>query len=331
MEAVTTPVFQLPRSADIYLSDYETLLRDARDAAAAAGFRSSSYDLDCVYCGLGFAWNLAHVGTTGAWLSSLDPGTACHEFGHNFGLQHANAWSTSDFTTIGAGKNARYGNFFDTMGNGTSGSYPFGAYEKHLLGWIPDSGILTVISSGIYRVNCVDADTFEVDSQYGLRVNKDSTRDYWVELRQSQQDPQLRTGVLLYWSPWEMSEGGTELLDCSPGTYKEPTLQVGRTFYDLEKGLKIAPLRVNQTSPPSVDLQVEVIQTVTGTVRLTRAHSGNKGGGSQSLLIDSNVSDRLPSSGTLSITVPADGSYALWVQTSGKVQPSRLASDHRLG
>jgi len=51
------------------------------------------------------------------WLKSSSAGVADHEFGHNFGLWHANYFVPNDRdTVIGPGTNTEYGDVFDTMG-----------------------------------------------------------------------------------------------------------------------------------------------------------------------------------------------------------------------
>src|SRR6185503_9446030 len=104
-----TPLISLPRTKASYATndDDVDLLRDARAAAARAGFNPANYNLDCVHFKSIFAgWSgMAYIGNKGAWLQSAGSGVASHEFGHNYGLHHANFWKTTNGTVIGTGTN----------------------------------------------------------------------------------------------------------------------------------------------------------------------------------------------------------------------------------
>jgi hypothetical protein len=313
-QTTITPVLPLPQGSAFYQLNYLSLLADARAAALTAGFDTANFDLDCVFCGFAFSFNRAWIGQKGAWLSGLDTATACHEFGHNFGLNHANAWLATDFTTIGAGYNVEYGNWFDTMGYGPNG---FNALEKHLLGWLPDSAVTTVSSNGVYRIFGIDSSTLDSTSAYAIKIHKDDTRDYWIETRRPDADSQLSTGVLLTWSPWAESNGGTELLDCHPGTYRKPALQVGQSFYDLDAGVKITPLQVAEPVPGFADVQVEFIQTATADLALPQPDINGGTNASNPAAGASTLSGQTGTGGLTTLTVPADGDYTLWVLAEG--------------
>ncbi|MCI0537941.1 MAG: hypothetical protein L0Z50_22225, partial [Verrucomicrobiales bacterium] len=275
--AVTiAPVLTLPRPKSWYARQEEdatflrTLIEEARAAATAAGFDCASFDLDCVHLKSEvFANSRGYVGAKGALLQYRDAGLACHEFGHNLGLWHANAWKTSDGSIIGAGKNVEYGNPFDAMGGGQKSQ--FNACYKHQLNWLPDRFVQTIESEGIYRLYPFDVPTLADGLTYALRVRKDDQRDYWIEARQA-----LGTrGILVNWSPWGASAGGTQLLDMTPrseGGYYDAPLALGRSFYDPATGLKIIPLCLGGTTPESIDVLVKQVHDLTaeaesGTVR----------------------------------------------------------------
>ncbi|MFO1499168.1 MAG: choice-of-anchor Q domain-containing protein [Verrucomicrobiota bacterium] len=330
VQATITSVLALPGTVASYLANDQRLLSDARQVAGAAGYNLQQFDLDAILCGSLFRLNQAFIGTRGAWLSGVDPGTACHEFGHNLGLYHANAWVTSDGTVIGAGRNQEYGNRFDTMGSGSGLAYSFNAFEKHLLGWMPESAVTTVVSNGTYRLFAIDAPALDDGQTYGLKVAKDSQRDYWIELRQAAGDSQLKEGILLTWSPWAESNGGTHLLNCNPGRYAEPALQVGHASYDFESGLKIMPLQVNSAEPKWADVQVERIFFLGFDLPWPPAN-----GGSEITAVDS---DHQPSvegpAERVRVQIPADGFYAIWIQAvddSSTAEPIAVALDDEAG
>jgi hypothetical protein len=231
-------------------------------------------------------------------------------------LHHANAWVTSDHSTIGAGANWEYANFFDTMGLSRYGA-SFNAFEKHLLDWLPETAVTTVISDGVIRLGPVDVPTLTGGRTYALKIPKDSERDYWIEMRQSDAEPQLQSGVLLTWSPWSQSNGGTQLLNCNPQSPGQPALQVSHAFYDLDQGLKITPLEFSHTEPQSVDVLVNWVCFI--PIELTWPQSPRFMTGRAN---EGNAKVRSPepnavhqATASVQATIPRADSYVVWVQT----------------
>jgi PKD domain len=98
--------------------------------------------------------------------------------------------------------------------------------------------------------------------------------------------------VLLNWSPFDESHGGSELIDTTPGTplgRTDAALVVGRTFSDRQAGVHITPLTRGATGtniwmdvqvnlgafsdnqPP--ELQVEVLPTNAAPSTLVHFHA----------------------------------------------------------
>ena len=262
-----TPLLTLPRSEAWYKAEDDDLavLTDARAVAKLAGYDPSAYDLDCVrYAGgPGSFGGQAYVGSKGCWMKSSSAGVAAHEFGHNFGLWHANFWNTSNQSTIGAGANAEYGNSFDTMGAANAGNLHFNAAHKNILNWLTDDFVTTVRTSGTYRIFQYDQPRLDPAQRYAFKVVKDNDRDYWAEFRQKYGTSNLwlRDGILLNWSPWGPSAGGAHLLDTTPGSPDDKTdsaVTIGRTFSDREAGIHITPVGKGGTSPESIDVVVNL-------------------------------------------------------------------------
>ncbi len=266
-----TPLLILPRTEAWYKNEdtggsaYE-VLADARIAAKAAGFDPANFDYDTViYTGSpGSFGGQAYVGGKGCWLKSgTGVGVACHEYGHNFGLLHANFWNTNSTSIIGPGTHSEYGDSFDTMGSASAGDLQFNACHKNILGWMPDALVHSVSASGTYRIFQMDQPRQDPALRYALKVRKDSDRDYWVDLRQRSfsSNRWVAGGVFLHWSPWVTSEGGSHLLDTtvgSPDAKTDSPVVIGRTFSDTESGIHITPVAKNPTVPPSFDVVVNL-------------------------------------------------------------------------
>jgi hypothetical protein len=162
-----TPLITMPRPASWYAAHdtdgANNVLTDARAAARAAGFDYASYDLEAVrYSGASGGFNgQAYIGGRGCWLKSSSVGVACHEFGHNLGLWHANYWTTGGESAIGSGSNSEYGNTFDTMGSANAGNYWFNAGSQNDLQWIPDENVTRITGSGLHRLHQFDQTRLE--------------------------------------------------------------------------------------------------------------------------------------------------------------------------
>jgi hypothetical protein len=263
--ATFTNVIVLPQPESFYLSRGWDRLR--ADALAAAKVRrptswdAADFDLDVVRYdggpaatnGTATAW--AYTGTRGAWLRSDQPTVAMHELGHNLGLNHANLWQPlAPDAPAGAGGNVEYGNPYDVMGQGGAAGQggDFNAYEKHFLGWLPDSAVQTVDRSGVYTILPADAPALPGQGQFAaLRLRKDDLRDYWLSARSDSYwaDNASLGGLEVGWGAWSKdavanSNAGSQLLDMTPqaGLY-DYGLPLGHTFTDAVAGIHVTPLR----------------------------------------------------------------------------------------
>jgi hypothetical protein len=275
--STVTPLLVLPRTEAWYKtvdtsgSAYE-VLTDARTVAKAAGYDPAQYDFDTVRYngGPGGFGGQAYVTGKGCWLKSSGAGVACHEYGHNLGLWHANYWKTAPASVIGPGTNEEYGNSFDTMGAANAGSYHYGAYNKSVISWMTPELVTTVRESGTYRIFQHDQAIADPARRYGLKVAKDNDRNYWCELRQKfTSNAWMMSGLQLTWDAWGAggaasangSNAGAQLLDLTPGTPDAKTdspLVIGRTFSDFEAGLHITPVGKGGTTPESMDVVVNL-------------------------------------------------------------------------
>ncbi|MBL9135693.1 MAG: hypothetical protein JNK85_07490, partial [Verrucomicrobiales bacterium] len=269
------PLITLPQPKLYYAAQGAgTLMDDARAATKAAGLDPTTFDLDMVRFEPvpGFGWGgLGAVGGRGVWLQSSDLGVICHELGHNMGLAHANFWNTvrpeppedtrnlpfdgdSEVgidSVIGAGDDVEYGDPFDTMGSGGGLQAHFSGLHKYLLGWVPESAVLTVTNTGNYRILAHDAGQLEAGLTQVLSIPKDSERSYWVSARSQHADnPWLNNGVELHWNNWHQAIGSSEILDTTPGTRhgkNDAAVVLGRTYSDAAARLHLTPVARGST------------------------------------------------------------------------------------
>ena len=283
-----TATLRMPKTAAVYgASDPSILRTDARNAARTAGLNLALFDFDLICIGAvpGYNWSgLGYVGAPGSWIrASFDAtgGVSSHELGHNFGLNHANAWDTGGQSILGAGSNVEYGDSFDTMGNATAGRRHFNARYKNYLDWLPTTQVKIVTASGNYRLFAHDATN--AATPRAVRIARNAQTNYWLEFRQKFTDrPALMDGVGLRWA--RSGNQQSLLLDVTPGSAdgkNDSALLIGRTFSDRAAGIHITPLAKGGTVPESLDLQVNLgkftnnqLPSVTLTASATSAFAG---------------------------------------------------------
>jgi hypothetical protein len=310
VSSTITPLLTLPNNKASYRAstveiNFKRVVDDARAVAAAAGFGTANYDLDCVHLNGAVVSARGYIGQKGATLADQRVAAACHELGHNLGLYHANGWSTSDSSIVGQGHTAEYKNVFDTMGDSSAIAHQYNACYKNWLNWLPDSAVQTIDQDGFYRLYAFDVPSLEPGRAYALRMLKNSDRDYWIETRQN--STLMTMGDLLFnLSPWYKSLNGTELLDMVPvgwdGFY-DAQLKIGRSFYDPELGVKIIPLTRTGTTPDSVDILVKHVHYLSASAEATDEGAN------------------------FNVTVAEPGQYSVWCRTLGPYGTIAITAD----
>jgi hypothetical protein len=228
--ATVGPLLTVPQPKAFYTTAGPgALMDDARELTRRAGYDTANYDLDIVAFTAVPGWTFGGLGAVhgkAIWLQGWGAGVTAHEMGHNYGLWHANFWDASlNNSIIASGTNIEYGNIYDNMGS--AGLSQFNAIHKNTLDWLPDSAVHNVTSNGVYRVYPFEAPQRLAGVCYAAKTSKDFERNYWVEYRASFPDnPWLQNGLLLNWSPWASSKGGTDLLDTTPGTAAPSTTRL---------------------------------------------------------------------------------------------------------
>ena len=311
LDPTVAPLVTVPQIKAYYSADPGLLLADARAATKLAGYDTANYDLDIVAFTTVPNYNfggLAFVGGKGVWLQSMGAGVTAHELGHNYGLFHANFWNaTTNYSAMGPGTNLEYGNPYDTMGAANAGIYQFDAPHKNELDWLKADAVQTVTSNGVYRIYPFDAPGYSrvAGRFYAAAVQKDALRYYWLEFRQLfTYNPWLENGLLLNWSPWSQSDGGTQLIDTTPGSpnaggalsLDDAAVVIGRTFNDNAAGVHITPLQrgasgtdpwiecqINlgafpSNQPPVTDLEVDQTNVPTGSLVHFHANASDPDG-----------------------------------------------------
>lgn len=270
-----TLVLRLPQTSATYVNSLGIVpfMTDAYAAARSAGYEPNNYDF-CI-ANYGFSFGAPGFGSgKNCWIegANFDSGLVSHELGHTMNLPHAYAWRSP--TIIGAGQTIEYGHEFDVMVD--SGAFPNGHFNvnfKFLLGWIPNSNLETVTSSGTYRIFAADGGgALNPARRYGLRIpagitNTGFLADYWVEHRYlpSTRPSTLADGVLVMWGS-DTENGANRLLDTTPlsgNEFFDSPVPIGSSFTDPNKRITIAPLvRGGSGSDIYVDVQVTLNSTI---------------------------------------------------------------------
>lgn len=329
LQVTVTDLLMLPYSLNRYsgLSDpgtlLATILQDARAAAQDAGYDVDAFDLDGVLASPSVApTNCARVGNRGLVLRDSDANTACHEIGHNFGLWHANAWLTSDGSILGEGSNVEYANPFDTMGLGVMEH--FNACSKFALGWLPHTAVMNSKKDGIFRLQPIDTPHLTPDATLALRLEKDG-HDYWVETRLSS----AARGLIINWSPWGMSGGGTHLLDSTPDSeagFFDAPFSDNRSLYDHDLGLRVLPVASPTLQQGTTDVLIQHVHFVpmeaeqSLEIESSEVLPDASASGGQFVLLPAIVEGAR----SVSINIPMEGEYAVWCRILSNLPQSPL-------
>lgn len=272
---------QVPSNSGDYLGDTNNdeiqdtpkNQRDLYDEAVngymtTTGLADPSYTYDTVaiyFTNIGYSWvGLASVGGQRMWIEdTLSDEVILHEFGHNYGLRHANYWIYDNTNAASVnpvdptGISEEYGDDFDVMGDGstTEGHFHMGA--KQFLGWIGNSDWANLSSNsdnGSYRIYRFDEGGSS--GLQALRIKKSATNDhYWVGYRNNYES--LSTFNKGAYITWERAGGNTFrnqswLIDTTPRSTNgknDAPITLGRTYSDSTSDVHITPIAVGGSTP----------------------------------------------------------------------------------
>jgi uncharacterized delta-60 repeat protein len=192
---VSNTLYRMPATGASYaLAGNNNGIRDAARALAAANYTLANYDVVAVYfprltnvvvSQITYG-GLAGVGYGDHWINgTTNVGVMLHEFGHNYGLFHANFWNPDN--DLGGVRNddpnldsLEYGDIFDTMGGGSDDKGYFSPYATYRLGWMPNSKVITPSANGTFRIHRFDSPGATSQATLALRVPMGGDVYYWV-------------------------------------------------------------------------------------------------------------------------------------------------------
>jgi autotransporter-associated beta strand protein len=254
---VFTPTFNLPGTKESYASGGMDLIGITRaiadaytDASGGHPYESTNFDFDTVFYNAdwgdyaGVAW----LGIKGTMIKFAGAGLMLHEWGHNFGLVHANFWEPITDSPIGAGIHGEYGNGFSTMGSSSEiGSY--NTQERFLLQWLQPTNIPSVTTSNTYRIYNADNPILTSGRSYTLKLDK-SDATYFVEYRPNcilnKTTFATDNGAMILW------QQNYEMLDMTPfssAKYADASLLVGHSFHDSKHEITVTPVARGGNAP----------------------------------------------------------------------------------
>jgi FG-GAP-like repeat len=254
-----TPWMQVagPSAAGECWEQGDTVMSQAKAAAASRGFQPDSYDNIVLYLPGNASWvgrncggGWARGGSPEVWLLGLqDLNGVVHELGHTYGLAHAHSFLCASGMTGCAWED--YGDKFDAMGGkdavmGDTDAAQYSAPHKAQLGWL-NGRYANLTNGGTVTLSPLEADAVATQ---GVRVDATASRQYWAEYRRpidhdsrlpasATDGIQLRMVDASVVKTYAGGNGdlGAQLLDARPGDGLSPysaTLRPGQSWTSPE-------------------------------------------------------------------------------------------------
>lgn len=256
--------FTLPMSGAV--CDTDTLVREANDAAVAAGANLGAYaqviymfpKTPCTWAGLGA------IGPNGQKIvyvngaNAFDQRVIAHEMGHGFQLDHSDALECGAASVGSTCSDLDQASPDDTMGS-RAGHY--NVFQKERLGWLGASGmpaITTVTASGRYTLEPLETQTTGVKA-LKIRQGTDPATGqavwYYLEYRQAvgfdsilASVGTLTKGVSIIRGMPSNTGSVNTMVDTTPESntlsrlsdFEDGTLLAGRSYTDAGAGVTIS-------------------------------------------------------------------------------------------
>lgn len=203
---------------------------------------------------IGYA-GLASVPGQRLWMNgNISVNVWAHELGHNAGAPHVGYFETADPNVAIQDANQMTfnegGTGLDVMGGGgTSPSGDFFAMRKAQYGWLSETQVVDVTTSGTYRLNANDEGSTQAARVYGLRIARNAGQEYWLEYRVRTDDPFLDNGLVVTVRTLNGSDD-IGLIDTTPNSIPgdfsddraDAPIAVGRSYADTAAQLHITPI-----------------------------------------------------------------------------------------
>jgi uncharacterized delta-60 repeat protein len=256
---VSNTLYRMPATGASYATaGNNDGIRDAARALAAANYNLANYDVVAVYfpdlSGVANSkityGGLAGVGYGDHWINGSNSiSVILHEFGHNYGLFHANFWNPEG--DLGGTRyddpgydSLEYGDIFDRMGSGGEANGYFSPYATSRLGWMPSAKVITPSANGTFRIHRFDTAAATSQNTLALRVPMGGNVFYWVGFRKAYGSP-YNLASAAYVVAEGLYANRPNLIDMTPNSIANPTsdrddcgLAVGSVFNDTAAGVR---------------------------------------------------------------------------------------------
>ena len=266
---VSGSVYRMPRTGASYAvaGDNDDIQTDAR-ALASANFNLANYDVIGVYFpnlssvpgSLITYGGLASIGGSSHWVNGFNSvGIIAHEFGHNYGMYHANYHHPEQVLggTYELPGVLEYGDIFDLMGDGDAPEAHFSHLAKNQMQWMADSKVVEATGDGDFVIHRFDHPNATSNPTLAVKVPMAGDANYWIGYRQlyTSASYNLLTGA--YVVAENLADGReTCLIDMTPESKvsesddrRDAGLPVGSSFYDPAAGVTITSLARGGAEP----------------------------------------------------------------------------------
>lgn len=268
---VSNTVYRMPNTGASYAvaGDNQGIQDDAR-ALAGGDYTLSNYDVIAVYFPRisssqvsGSQINYggrASIGGANHWINGTNNvGVILHEFGHNYGLYHANYFHPEQVLggTYQLPDSLEYGDIFDVMGDGNPPEGEFSHLAKNYLDWLPDSKVVECTGDATYTIYRFDDQNALSNPLLAVKVPMSGNVNYWIGFRQQYTSSSYNLSDAAYVVAENLAnDRETSLIDMTPESQssesadrRDAGLPVGGTYYDSSAGVRFNALEKGGTAP----------------------------------------------------------------------------------